>query len=356
MCKALTYVLLLVLPFSGMGRPLGFSSGRLAAIAAALGLALPENPSGRYDVFPVSCQGRTLPVVVEYDAGTVTHIGLDIFGDSFKVENRLVCDFVERYLLESLLENRPVPGEYDSPFGKVVTMGDLFSVLETGKDARTFSISMDGDGAGCVVLTPDSGLPPFSVIFPTDIRLLTGEKKDELEKGFLQALTAGGKVVKREIPGNLKRVERELYVSENGFYEIEASQNSAFFRRKGLSFQPLCESSRPVESVMTLLTGHIRKKDYSVRATFHQYGFVRTELSVSLERLIGRCLDEGCVPYVGIESNDGESVVATLFMVNAPLGYAHTFHFTVNTALLDSTAGVLQARAYLYTPLNHRKS
>ena len=110
------------------------------------------------------------------------------------------------------------------------------------------------------------------------------------------------------------------------------------------------------ESLMTLLTGYIRKKDYSARVSFHQYGYRNTEVTVPLERLIDCCLAEGCTPYVGIESQKDDSVVATLFLVNAPLGYAHTFQFTVNPAVLDRTDGVLKARGYLYTPLYSKKS
>ena len=173
---------------------------------------------------------------------------------------------------------------------------------------------------------------------------------------FIRNVTAERKIKKREVPGNLKRVDRDLYVSENGFYEIEPAQNTAFFRKKGFSYVPLCESALPVESVMTLLTGFIRKKDYSVQAAFHQYGFKTTEMAVPLENMINCCLEEGCTPYVGIESKERDAVVATLFMVNRTFGYAHTFRFTLNTEILERAAGVLQARAYLYTPLYPKKS
>ena len=58
-----------------MGRPVGFDSSRLAALAVAARLSLPENPSANRMVYSVVCQGRTVPVVVEYEAGKVVHIG-----------------------------------------------------------------------------------------------------------------------------------------------------------------------------------------------------------------------------------------------------------------------------------------
>ena len=356
MCKALTYLLLLLLPFPSLGRPVGFSSGRLADLAAAAALAIPENPTGKRAVMSVVCQGRRVPVVVEYEAGTVVHIGLDLFGEAVKKENVLVYNFVERYLLESLLDSHSLRWDNMPAYGRIVTQGDLFSILQQGLERSSVQVSTDGEGKGRVEITADTGLPAFSVRFPTEIQLLTGEKKDELEKGFIRKVTGERKLKKKEIPRNLKRIDRDLYVAENGFFEITEAQNSAFFRKKGLSFQPVCETSQPVESVMTLLTGYNRKKDYAVRMTFHQYGYQSVEKTVPLDYLIDSCLEDGCVPYVGIESRNEETVVATLFMVNRPFGYSHTFQFTVNPEIFDKPAGILYAKAYLYTPLYPKKS
>ena len=354
MRKALTYLLLLALPLTCAGRPVGFSSNRLAAIAAAAGLSLPERPAGKRMVFPVACQGRNVPVAVEFDSGEVVHIGLDLLGEDVRKNNALVCNFVERYLLESLLDNRSGKWSTEPMYGRVVTQGDIFPVLRLKPEERSVSIAMDGEGTGSVSIAAGSD-PLFSIRFPAEIQLLSGQDKEELEKAFLRKMTEDRKFRKREVPRGLKRVDRDLYVAENGFYEIEEAQNSAFFRKKGLQYVPLCESSHPTESILTLLTGYNRKKDYAVRATVHQYGFVNTELTVPLDNLIETCLAEGCIPYVGIESQTDESLVATLFMVNRPLGYSHTFQFTVNPEILDKTAGVLGAKAHLYTPFYPKK-
>ena len=43
-------------------------------------------------------------------------------------------------------------------------------------------------------------------------------------------------------------------------------------------------------------------------------------------------------------------------MVNRALGYSHTFQFSVNPEILDKTAGMLSAKAHLYTPFYPKKS
>ena len=355
MRKTLIFVLLLALPLTGTARRAVFSSGRLASIAQAAGLYLPGDPAGNSLLFSVVCQGRNVPVVVEYGYGEVTHIGLDIFGEEMKGDKPLVYDFVERHMLETLLGSGS--GDWDSEpmYGRVVVKGDIFRVLQMKRESRTVSLAVGDDGEGHVEIATESGYPVFSIRFPSEVQLLTGARKDELEKAFIRKVAVERKVGKREIPRILKRTQRDLYVSENGFFGIEAAQNTAFFRRKAFSYVPVCESSLPKESVMTILSGYGRGKDYSVQMKIHQYGFNDREINIPLDYLIDFCLNEGCAPYVGIESESGGTVVATLFMVNHSLAYCHTVRFTLDTDILDHTAGILYARAHLYTPLNPKK-
>ena len=356
MRKALTIgLLLLCISLPGAARQLPFASERVARIAAAVGWkASGDLGQGRdSDHFPFVCQGKSYPVIVECRNGFVDHIGLDIFGKELKEGNRLACDFVERYLLETLLDRCAAdPGYGFKPTG-VSLFGNWKEVVEKGHEGLLFSCSY-AEGAGArMELSYDTDLPVFTISFPTTLKVLTGKDKDELENAFLRDLSASGEAKERPVPGNLKRVGQNLYVSENGYWEIEPAQNSAWFTKRGNAYQPLCAASHPAESVITLLTGYVWDKDYSVKASFHQYGYKKRETTIPLSRLLDHCFDEGCTPYAGIESNKNGTVVATLFLVNQQLGYCHTFRFTINASLLDKRDGVFLAKAYLYTPLNH---
>ena len=355
MRKALTILLLLLcFPLAGGNGQTPFASERVARIAAAVGWEAPGDSGGQEsDSFAFACQGKTYPVVVEYRNGFVDHIGLDIFGCELKEGNRLACDFVERYLLESLLDHCAAdPGYGFKPAG-VSLFGNWAEVLERGHDGLSFSCSY-AEGIGAQMeLSYDADLPVCSISFPTKMKVLTGKDKDELENAFLRAVSVPGVPGERPVPGNLKRVDRNLYVSENGYWQIEPAQNTAWFTKSGTAYDPLCTSSHPAESVMTLLTGYARDRDYSVKVSFHKYGFKKREAVIPLSRLLDHCFDEGCTPYAGIESNKNGTVVATLFLVNGQLDYCHTFRFTIDTSLLDKRGGTFLAKAYLYTPLNH---
>ena len=197
-------------------------------------------------------------------------------------------------------------------------------------------------GLSCVAGQPQE---PFSV----------EKNKIELEQMFWDGLMVFRPKGKMPRPGNLQRIDENLYVSENGCYESEDVQNTAFFRKNLFIWQPVCESARPAESLMTLLTAHTGKKAFTVHLLQHRYGYASAETEIPLALLLEYCLENGCTPYVGIESAEDEELSATLFMVNHALGYCHTFHFTVNRDVLDRDEGLFEAEAYTYTPIETAK-
>jgi len=184
---------------------------------------------------------------------------------------------------------------------------------------------------------------------------LKEKDKAELEQAFWDGLMVYRPKGKNLRPDNLQRIDKDLYVSENGFYETESVQNTAFFKKALFSWIPVCESTYPSESVMTLLTGHTGKKDYTIHLLQHRYRFGTAETDIPLALLLEYCIGMGCTPYVGIETIEGDRISAVLFMVNDDKGYCHTFRFFIEKALLDMTEGAFLAEAYTFTPIDNLK-
>lgn len=184
---------------------------------------------------------------------------------------------------------------------------------------------------------------------------LSGKNKVDLEKRFMEELLAFTPRGNRPRPDNLRRIGQFLYLSENGWYEKESIRNAAYFKRYHFTYSPLCESAAPAESVITLLNGYTGKKNYIVHLQQHRYGYTLKETDVPLIQLLEYCMSKGCTPYVGIVSQEGDYVSATLFLPNPEDGYCHTFRFHVEKKLLDLETGFFQAEAYTYTPIDNLK-
>lgn len=179
------------------------------------------------------------------------------------------------------------------------------------------------------------------------------QDKVALEEAFWAGAFSANDTISLSIPTNLKKVKANLFISENGWYETESVQNSSFFKRTATGMIPVCESSSPIESVITLLCAYVGDKHYMVDLTQIKYGYQSVRGELALEQLLSYCINMGCKPYVGIESIVDDSITASMFMVNHPQGYCHTFKFEIDKKLLDQNSGTFSATAYTYTPIHN---
>lgn len=182
--------------------------------------------------------------------------------------------------------------------------------------------------------------------------IISGMDKVQLEQSFLDGLLQYRVHVRQILPDNLIREGKDLYVSDNGFYETEGVRNRSYFRRQPI-MQPLCESAFPVESVFTLLTGYTGNTNFTVHLIQHRYNYETEEVEIPLAQLLQYCQDNGFVPYVGIETREENLIVASLFMVHPGYGFCHTFKFSLTPDLLDRKEGVFHASAYTFTPIHN---
>ena len=344
-----------MLPLWGWANNTGFLTQKLQQIAHADGLVVPDYRGEPMAKCTFSKEAKAYPVVVEFDSKDIIHIGLDIFGPEIKKENPIIYRFVERYMLEMLALYTPSEAKGIMNSDGVSVSGDVDQVLN--KDVKKMKVlyTTSNDASGTITLSNAGGSSLFSISFPLSISLLSGMDKAELDAFFFMGLRRTRPYLERAVPDNLSRIGKNLYVSENGYYETSAVQNSSFFQKRRSAYSPICESRLPKESVMTLLTAYTGSKQYTVHLTQHAYGYSRVEVDVPLVQLLNYCLESGCTPYVGIEECDDKSITASLFMVNEGLAYCHTFKFTMDRASLDSDTGVLNASAHTFTPIQNMK-
>ena len=178
--------------------------------------------------------------------------------------------------------------------------------------------------------------------------------KVELEKRFMEGLALYEGPFERPIPDNLERIDKDIYASDKGNYEIESVRTVAFFRRVKGQYIPLREKDKPENSIATLLCGYTGDTDYTVALKQHRYNYATAEVDVSLNRLLGFCINGcGMTPYVGFEKKDGDIYKATLFLVDQERGHTHTFHFQIDRHILDSKTGRMSAEGYTFTPIHN---
>lgn len=184
--------------------------------------------------------------------------------------------------------------------------------------------------------------------------LAQGPDKAALEAAFMERLAVYEPGDWKPQPDSLQRIGPKLYVMDKGFYETEAVRSQAYFTRKWNRYIPVNDASLPVESITTLLSGFTGDTRYNVSLLQRRYNYGTVQVELPLNKLLAFCLEDGAFkPYVGIESQEGDTIKASLFLVSEKLGYCHTFNFSIPKALLGQNTGTLQAEAYTFTPIHN---
>ena len=331
---------------------LRFLSKTLQQIAQAEGVSIPMYRGNQVELSSYNKDGHSYPIVVEFLPEGVSHIGLDLFNQDVKNENPIILRFVERYLLELITLYPPTKTKRVMSIDGVSMTGDIRALFNVNPDSLRIDYTTNAS-CGSVFLSVADKAPFFSIAFPLSISLLSGMDKHELDSLFINGICSSSLFRAQTIPYNLSRIGENLYVSENGFYELPSIQNSSFFRKQSHLYYPVCDSKHPKESVLTLLSAHTGSKNYIVHLTYHTYNYSQIQVDVPLTQLLGFCLDNGCTPYIGIEQCGDLRILATLFMLNEGLGYCHTFSFYIDKAVLDKDNGTFDAHVYSFTPIHN---
>ena len=353
MRKALIISLLCLLSCAGFAKDLRFMSDKLRQIAQAEGIVIPDYQGNPTESIIYRQNGRQYPVIVEYSPDGVMHIGLNVFGTEIKNEDPVIYRFVERYMLEQMALFTPSEAKRNMSSDGVSIAGDINSVFAMDAGSIRVNCTTTSDFSGSVSIASAGGTSLFSISYPLNISLLTGMDKAELDAFFITGLRSAKAVTRQTVPTNLSRIGKDLYVSENGYYETPAVQNSSFFQRRQNRYDPVCESRLPKESVMTLLTAYVGSKHYTARLKQSAYNYSTVEVDVPLSQLLTYCLESGCTPYVGIEECDRKCIRASLFMVNEALGYCHTFKVDMHPSLLDHEDGSMDISVHAFTPIHN---
>lgn len=348
-----------------------FDSARLRELAETFGLRIPDAAA---DTCLRVGTVREFPVVAEISGGRVVHVGVDLFGSEYKAaSDALLCDFVERYLLELLAEEDEQARQrrlYDDGVGMV---GDPMRIPSDWQTSLRFDVSCLS-GRGYRMDWREGGEILFSISFPAQYELIRGTNKIELEDRFRPDVLAFGdtapaaaseraqsdSVRRTSIPelwnlagSDPEPAENGLYVIRRGTYILDQMACSAYYVRTDGGYLPVCDIRYPVESVCNLLSMRIPDTDFTVDVTLYKYGFKTERFTCPLDRLIGYCLAQGCTPYVGIEEVGEHSVTATLIMVNADYGYNHIFKFVFDTGSLGARRGRVSASLNVFTPTHN---
>ena len=303
---------------------------------------------------------KDYPLVVRYQNGSLRHLGIDIFGYSGETaQEQVLMDFIERYSLQLLLLNKDTerafrmdldgveaPSVFYTPLHRDGFVGFQFELLEGKKYKVIWGNLADGDVR--------------QMTFPADYQLLSGKNKIELENGFIGGLE-GPILLSDQLTNELSALERigkNLYRLQGECYLIPEITTSRYYEKVNGVFNAVQREDHPMESLANLLMNPSLAENQRVSLRVLKYGYDSEDTVCSLQRLLGRCQMDGCVPYIGMESYDEKTgeMRATLILHNEALGYDHVAKVSANRSIFNHADGILDMVISVFIPIHNLKS
>lgn len=358
--RALSIVAMVVACVSTAQAVPTYRTARLATIARATGIALPDTlPAYMSDDTTWTYRGHALHVATNA-FGDVSSIGYALFSREVRqcesVEHNVLFDFIERYALELDL---PMPGG-DAAMrmmrDNVVCNQGRISMLSRVSVPLT-PMSLDEQTLRHTRISWTVGGQPLTLTVPADYQLLAGADGKELEEIFERD-------VKRVVPidadaalddWSAARIYRSdsLMIAELGEYLNPAIRGDVYLTERDGQRELLFDSRSPQRSVVNILLTGQYARPVPLRLTIDKYGYTQSVLDVSVQQLIALCKLQHCQLFVGIKTHTAERITATIFAVNKKLAYNHVISVDFPLDALRNEEAQVRATIYAYVPLHN---
>lgn len=331
-----------------------FYTERLKTIAGVAGVHVPDT-LGKYATIDSLCQYKDRPIRVKTNGlGDISHIGYRIFDRELAASYGSMgafYDFIERYFLELDLEIGEKKAAERIFLDKVVCSRGNIDMRHLVTEKTGFSIHHVGRRGYKVQWFLDDDT--LELLVPADCQLIIGANAIELEHIFERD-------VKRmipepyECPDDEKSIpDGEYGIVDSGSYLSSEIRSDLYCYRQKDSLKLVVDPDYPIESIKNILLTGDFMRDISMALTIDQYGYQKSQVSITLQQYIKYCRQEGCTMYVGIKTHAENKVTATVFALNNELGYNHVLAVDFPVGILAGRPISIRGTAYVYIPLQN---
>ena len=329
----------------------GFATQRLCQMAASLtDIPFANLSQGLHNEFNYANHSLKIRVN-EWDE--VEHIGYRLFDPlTIQTQSPVVCDFVERYLLELDLGTQ-MDRKMRMGIDKVVLeRGDLDNVHCLRPEDRLEISMVEMLRYRFAWFRDDECL--VSLVFNMDYQLLSGCNAIELEYNYLRDVKR-----KRGLFVSLEDIviedsDDEFAIVDGGYYLSESIRADKYYRRDLVKeWKLVCSGDKPYWSAANLMLSPSALGDFQLDCKLDMYGYHDSSFEMAVNQWVAQTLAEGCKLFFGIKSRTSNSIQGTLFCPNFAGGYCHMMSVDIPAESFDKGKGMVKGRLYVYVPLHN---
>lgn len=310
-------------------------------------------------------------LVFQFNAAhEMTHIGVSLFTNETKqMLDQKICDFLERYWLELLLqkEESQVSRKLQEFHVKLSMDGQSFGTgsfhavdiaLRQMRMPVNFSMQSNDKRAKAIWAFDQHTL---TLDFPLYRELIEGMDKQEADAELHQQLQTTTEqsfsLIEESVTASLLVKQSDhLYVRPGTKFMIAALSSDRYYQRlKDGSFQPLFSKDYPIQSMNNLFLTYLYGKNKKLRLTHRQYGHFTPEISLpllSFLALFNQDFERACHTTINTK---GELETIVVF-VHKQLNYIHLLKTKIQEKELFGSNPVLKADFYSNIPQHYINS
>jgi len=311
--------------------------------------------------------------IVQYNQKKeIEHLGVSLFSPETKdIINRPVCNFIERMMLELVLQKSPAEvksklREYKISlklngveYGKG-SFTSLNQILDNSQFPTRFGIQKDSIYRAVWAFGNNNRV---KMSFPASRELIFGMDKKESDENFSELfanedcrMLSDANTTEVVSGDQLTPIQgTDLYLHKGTIFMINQINSDTYYQRSDNLYQPVFSSDYPTESLANLFITKQINNSLTLRITHRMYGGVTPEFTIPLNRFI--CLfDKEFSTYCVLHQLNSGNVQISVVLHNRDYNYVHLLRVKTTKKQLFSKNGILTADFYTNIPLHNLKN
>lgn len=302
--------------------------------------------------------------------GEISHIGISLFSDATKfLLDKSICNFLERFLLELMLQenNQAVErklAEYHVTLlfdGKAFGKGNMLSlgnILEQMDMPVKFALRHQDKRAEA---SWRFGRHTLNMSFPLYRELIDGTDKKESDDNVYHQLqfAAFDTVTLKDEPVDGRNLQplagNRIWVSKGEVYLVQPLSSDRYYVKDGNNYRPVFQKEYPEYSANNLFLTYLNGKDKSLLITHRKYGRFTPEISIPLLNFL-QCFSNDFVTYCHTGYNSKGKLETIAVFSHTKLNYIHLLRVSIDEKQLFATRPVLKADFYSNIPQQYIKT
>jgi len=367
-----TWILIHLLFAAAFMQAQSYTSLKLEEIGNDInGKCLPEVDS----IFncPEIIQGKSL--IVTYNRRQeVNHLGISLFSEETKrLINLPICNFIERLMLELVLENSEDETKQKLEWYKInlmkngVEYGELgfTSINEALEEIQNqVKFSLHKNQAQFAAVWEYNEDNQFIISFPAIRDLIFGTDKKESDEQLSNLLfeernpcAQARSLEADEVSENdlLFDEAKNIFTKKGREFVLQFVNSNTYYIKAGDTFELLFSEEFPEESLSNLIIKEMGNMNHTLHIIHRMYGNFSPDFDISLEKFLCFFRNDYDI-YTAVSMADPKELKLTVILNNKDYNYVHLLLINTSVETIFQDEGVLNANFYSNIPQQSIKS